>query len=563
MRVYAPIIPNHLFDQEERQLRDVAAERATLAIIMNQPGLIIEAERLIPTDAFAVDLHQYIYRIMIWMAKEWIAKGMPYHFDAMSMLSAARFMGPQFEESFIAKTDGLEQVKSIEALRGSVQISQFTSYHDRLMDALKRRQMYRLSRDLQKACMDYHANPEAAQLGVRAEQAFGNVAFDTVRQEKRIQTLQHYGVTAMQRVEMKQQFPMSFNVPIPKFPFWNQVLNGGLPRKGLVMVCARPKVGKSSLFLDVAANLSTPVWVDTFAGSHVDSSMSVPVLYLDTEMSGEEMFFRQLTNIAEVTQSDIFANKLAEEGSPESNRMVTALAQLQNAKFYYANIAGADLDYVKSLMRQFRNQIVGTHHLIDRHGRKHEFSNPCVVIYDWFKLPDASGLKHAQETQLLGFQASAIKTMAFELDLPVLAAAQLNREAIHATPADWEWNAEAFISSSDRLAMFCSSMSVLRRLTGDEMEVMEAEHKLKLKNHKDQEFIPEEYNQKLHIILGRHCADYRPGIPLLLDGAMSRYKECNDDTIRHVRGKSSKAPKKQLPKAGQIKSKDGGKAEVR
>jgi hypothetical protein len=139
------------------------------------------------------------------------------------------------------------------------------------------------------------------------------------------------------------------------------------------------------------------------------------------------------------------------------------------APFYYVPIAGKPITYVQSIMRQFRNQIVGTRQVTDPEtGIVHTFSNPAAVYYDWLKLPDAGGLANAAEFQLLGFQASAIKDAATQLDLPVIAGGQANRGAVGVSASDWEHNAEAYVAGSDRIAQFCSCLMILRNTTPDE-----------------------------------------------------------------------------------------------
>ena len=66
------------------------------------------------------------------------------------------------------------------------------------------------------------------------------------------------------------------------FPAYDEAIGGGLRRKCVDLVAARPKVGKS-MFGDAVA-------------MHVSKNLGIPVLVLDTEMSKEDHLNRMLAN---------------------------------------------------------------------------------------------------------------------------------------------------------------------------------------------------------------------------------------------------------------------------
>jgi replicative DNA helicase len=549
----APIIPNNLFVQEVYQLNDIGSERGALACLMTQPRLIFEAERLLPPEAFGVDMNQYVYKIMLYMAGESNANGWPLYFDAMSMLSSAKRLGVSFEQSFIAKTDGMEQIRSIELLKtsGMVQAEQFPMYVHTLLDRHKRRAMYEEARRVQQAVLNFQAHPLATELAVKVEQRYGSMAFDGMEgSERQLKRLGDYREEAMVKTRLVRQGNHLFHVPCPLLPQLSTMMGGGYPRKGLIMVCARPKVGKSTLLLASAIEQALGRPAFDAAGNIVINPQTglgqwqyapIPVLYLDTEMSGEEMFFRGLSNMSLIAEGRILGGKFHEDGNQVA-AIETQLNRIANAPLFYVNVAGQSAEFVKSIMRQFRNQIVGTQQVQDPlTGKWYTFSNPACVYYDWMRLPDGDGLKHAQETQLLGFLASTIKQSAYELDMPVVAGAQLNREAVGAAPEDWEWNAEAFISGSDRLAMYCSQMCVLRNLLPVEIDAMPAEWQTYRKYRTDLQSF--KFNQRLHMILNRNGTEARYGIPLYIDKGYARYEEVIDnETMAWVKNRASTRP---------------------
>ena len=91
---------------------------------------------------------------------------------------------------------------------------------------------------------------------------------------------------------------VSDNVGIPTgFPRYDAAIGGGLRRKCVDLIAARPKVGKSMFGDAVAMNVS---------------NLGIPVLMLDTEMSKEDHLNRMLANVSGVDINKISTGKFTE-----------------------------------------------------------------------------------------------------------------------------------------------------------------------------------------------------------------------------------------------------------
>ena len=104
--------------------------------------------------------------------------------------------------------------------------------------------------------------------------------------------------------------------------------------------------------------------------------MGVPVLFLDTEMSGEEMISRELSNIAEIDEHALIAGKFMSDGAKDERRVIDAVSRIKGAPFHYACIAGKDADFAVSSIRQFRNNHVGSENL-NFEGKTLTITKPC------------------------------------------------------------------------------------------------------------------------------------------------------------------------------------------
>ena len=252
---------------------------------------------------------------------------------------------------------------------------------------------------------------------------------------------------------------VSDNVGIPTgFPRYDAAIGGGLRRKCVDLVAARPKVGKSMFGDAVAMNVSR---------------MGIPVLMLDTEMSKEDHLNRMLANLSGVDINKISTGKFT-ENPLEKEKVEKAAQELKDIPYHYISIAGQSFENILALMRKWVYQHVG----FDESG----VTNDCLVVYDYLKLMGSEGISSSmQEYQVLGFQITQLHNFMVKYDVPCLSFVQLNRDGITKESTD-------VVSGSDRLIWLCTSFSIFKMKSEEEI----AEDKI------------ENGNRKLVPVVARH-----------------------------------------------------------
>ena len=89
--------------------------------------------------------------------------------------------------------------------------------------------------------------------------------------------------------------------------------------------------------------------------------------------------------------------------------------------------------------------------------------NECLIIYDYLKLMTSESISNnIAEFQALGFQITQLHNFCVEYDVPCLAFVQLNRDGITRESED-------VISGSDRLIWLCTSFSIFKARTQEEV----------------------------------------------------------------------------------------------
>jgi len=265
------------------------------------------------------------------------------------------------------------------------------------------------------------------------------------------------------------------------FNRYDAAIGGGLRRKCVDLVSARPKVGKSVFGDNVAIHVAT---------------QGIPVLMLDTEMSKEDHLNRILSSISGVPINEISTGKFKED--EEKYISVTdAGKKIQEIPYTYVSVAGAPFENILNHIKRWVLQEVGT----DENGR----TNECLVVYDYLKLMSSAGISgNIQEYQALGFQITNLHNLAVKYDFACLAFVQLNRDGITKESTD-------AVSGSDRLIWLCTSFSIFKEKSAEELA----------------EDGPRAGNRKLVPIVSRHGPGMQDGnyINLRMDGSHALLSE--------------------------------------
>ena len=225
------------------------------------------------------------------------------------------------------------------------------------------------------------------------------------------------------------------------FPRFDMAIGGGLRRKCVDLVAARPKVGKS-MFGDAVA-------------MHVAGNLNIPVLVLDTEMSKEDHYNRILANLSGVEINKIATGKFS-ENEIDKEKVNEATLKIESIPYHYISIAGQPFENVLSVMRKWIYQHVG----FDEGGQ----TKDCLIVYDYLKLMGSESISSAmQEYQVLGFQITKLHNFMVKYDAPCLSFVQLNRDGITKETTD-------VVSGSDRLIWLCTSFSIFKMKSDDNVE---------------------------------------------------------------------------------------------
>lgn len=169
----------------------------------------------------------------------------------------------------------------------------------------------------------------------------------------------------------------------------------GLHNSDLVLVAARPAMGKSAFALNIATNAAMQA--------------KVPVVIFNLEMSKSQLVNRILCSEAMVDSNKIRTGKIEED---DWVKLATALGPLSEAPIYIDDTPGITVTEIRAKCRKLKLE-----------------KNIGLIVIDYLQLIQGTGKRNASREQEISEISRSLKILAKELDVPVIALSQLSRAA--------------------------------------------------------------------------------------------------------------------------------------
>jgi len=172
-------------------------------------------------------------------------------------------------------------------------------------------------------------------------------------------------------------------------------LTDGLHGGEMIIIAARPSMGKTSLAMNIA--------------EHVALESQQPVGVFSLEMSAAALVLRMLCSVARVNLRSIRDGFMSESDFP---KLMSASGRLAGSKLFIDDTAGLSILQLRARARRMAQQ----------HGIK-------LFIIDYLQLLNSTA-RRAQENrqQEIADISSGVKALAKELNVPIIILSQLNRE---------------------------------------------------------------------------------------------------------------------------------------
>jgi len=363
-------------DVEKLLPQNIEAECGVLGSIIIDPEAIVQVADFLHSDDFYRDAHRTIYEVILQLYEQ------------------------REPADFITISDELERRNKLEEVGGASYITSLINqvptsgnveYYGRIVErtSILRRLIHAAG---QIAAIAYEEGDADVALD-RAEQLIFNISQRHARTD--FSLLRDILSEYMNKLDQLHERRGTI-VGVPTGFTDLDRLTGGLQRSDLIILAARPAIGKTSLALSLAHN------------STVKYQHSVAIFSL--EMSKEQLVQRLLSMDAGVDQQRLRTGWIEDD---EWDRIIYAMGTLSEANIWIDDTPGITTVEMRSKARRLQAE-----HGID------------LIIVDYLQLMQSvlgSGKRNENRVQEISEVSRNLKALARELNVPVLALAQLSR----------------------------------------------------------------------------------------------------------------------------------------
>ena len=358
----------------ERTLpHNLDAEKSVLGAILIHNDAFNHAAELIDSHDFFRDAHRRIFDKMVTLSE----RG-----DAIDFITLKE------ELSRAGELDEIGGPSYIAALADGVPRSANVEYYARIVK--EKATLRNLIHSANKILTDaYEAEQEPDLLLDEAERAIFAIAEDRIRAG--FVPLRDLVQNSFATIEKLQQHK-GLVTGVPTGFVDLDEMTSGLQPSDLILVAARPSMGKTSFVLNIA--------------QHVGTATDMTVGFFSLEMSKEQLFMRLLTSEARIDAHRFRSGYLSEK---DYGRLSHALGTLAEARVYIDDTASIGVLEMRAKARRLKAE----------HGLH-------LLIIDYIQLMTGRGRFESRQQELATISRS-LKGLAKELNVPVVALSQLSR----------------------------------------------------------------------------------------------------------------------------------------
>ncbi len=302
-------------------------------------------------------------------------------------------------------TDVLKQKKQLDEIGGSAYLTELTNYvptsahaeayAELVQQKAIRRRLIKASADI--AEMGYDEEESTQSLLERAEAELFSVSDQSTKQD--LVALEAILTDSFDRMEELHRNKGALRGVRTGYRDLDN-MTAGLQRSDLIILAARPAMGKTTLVTNLAYNVATIA--------------KQPVLFFSLEMSKEQLVDRMLADASGVDAWNIRTGNLSDD---DFSKLSEAMGEMAEAPIFIDDTPGVSVLEMRTKARRIAHeQPLG------------------LIIIDYLQLMQGSGKSDGNRVQEVSEISRGLKLIARELNVPVIALSQLSRSVENRSP---------------------------------------------------------------------------------------------------------------------------------
>jgi len=367
--------PRSLLESRDRP-SNVDAERAVLGSILLKADVCDDVALIVRPEDFSDESHELLFRHLLELHD-----------------SGKRIDVTIVHERLRTKGD-LERVGGASALAEIVEAVPHAAHASHYAHIVRDKAMLRSLIDAGTDILRdaYDSPDEPRELLARAESTiFAILEHRSAAEAKPIQTVLE---EVMVRMDARMKHEHALGGVETGFTDLDS-LCGGLHDSELIILAARPSMGKTALAMNIA--------------EHIAIGVKQPVLFVSLEMAALELADRLLCSSARVNGHRLRNGTISQE---DRRRLVQKSSEISSAPLFIDDTPGRTLTEIAAVARRLKRK---------QHGLS-------LIVIDYLQLIEPDNPRDPRQEQVAKI-ARRLKTMSRELNIPVLCLAQLNRQA--------------------------------------------------------------------------------------------------------------------------------------
>ncbi len=364
--------------------QNIEAEQSLLGCLMLDKNAIIRVSDFIGSEDFYKDIHKEIYGAMLALFQKT---------EPIDILSVS---------AHLRENNSLEKVGGSAYLTNLINTVPTATHVANYAKIVREKKILRdlISASAQIGLDAFDESLEVDYLLDKAEKTVFSISQKSLKQSfVKIKDL--LGETFERIEQLSKNETMYRGIPTG-FRDLDKMLSG-LQRADLIILAARPSMGKSSLAMDIARQVAV--------------HQNLPVGIFSLEMSKDQLVERLLARQANVDAWRLRTGKLQDgAGDNDFSRLQSAMGTLSEAPIYIDDAGTTNILQMRAMARRLQADV-----------------GLGLIIVDYLQLMDSSN-KYATPIQQVTENSRALKQLARELNIPVLVLSQLSRAVEQRTP---------------------------------------------------------------------------------------------------------------------------------
>lgn len=354
--------------------QNIEAEQAVLGAIFLEPSALITASEILSPTDFYRSANQKIFSVMLKLSDEG---------KAVDVITVT-------EE--LAASNNLEDVGGVAyltELAGSVPTAANIEYYAKIVE--EKSLLRRLIRTATEIAQEgYTREDDVDDLLNDAEKRIMEVA--QRKNTSGFHNIKDVLVRTYDNIEMLHNRKGDVTGIPTGFAELDR-MTAGFQRSDLIIVAARPSVGKTAFALNIAQNVATKT----------DENVAI----FSLEMGAEQLVMRMLCAEGNINAQNLRTGTLTEE---DWRKLTMAMGSLSNAGIFIDDTPGIRINEIRAKCRRLKQE----------HGLG-------MIVIDYLQLIQGSGRSGENRQQEVSEISRSLKALARELDVPVIALSQLSR----------------------------------------------------------------------------------------------------------------------------------------